>query len=85
MVCQSVEGEKCEIPFLYHGKYYDSCINIDNGGVPWCYHTNKNITNDENRKDWGICTDSSCPTMKGKKFVFTFEDIQENDIIKEKL
>ena len=61
-----MQGEDCEIPFYYHGKYYDSCINIDNGGIPWCYHKYNNITNGGVKKEWGICSSSSCPSMKGK-------------------
>ena len=71
LICKSVDGEKCEIPFLYHGKYYDSCINVDNGGVPWCYHSNKSIAKGKNIKEWSTCDHSSCPTMKGMKYIST--------------
>ena len=69
MNCKSVEGAECEIPFKYHGKYYDSCINVDNGGTPWCYDSNESISDGESQKEWGICTIETCPTMKGKEMV----------------
>ena len=57
---------------MYHGKHYDSCINVDNGGTPWCFHSKDNTSNDEYKSEWGICTHESCPTMKGTKFSHLF-------------
>ena len=41
--------------------YYDTCVNVDNGGTPWCY---TNMTN----KEWDICSAASCPNFQGKFF-----------------
>ena len=48
LVCKTETGIPCQLPFQYNGNYYDTCINVDNGGVPWCY------TNIE-KKYWEIC------------------------------
>ena len=44
-------GSSCHIPFIYNDMHYDSCINVDNGGVPWCY---TNFT----KKEWDTCNNS---------------------------
>ena len=51
--CSTDSGIPCVMPFRYNGKYYENCVDIDNGGVPWCY---KNVE----KKSWGICNMSSC-------------------------
>ena len=56
--CKTVAGTPCEMPFRYGQYFYDSCINIDNDGEPWCY---VNIT----QKKWGKCDESTCPYQKG--------------------
>ena len=74
--CTTESGIPCAIPFLYKGKYYDSCIDIDNGGVPWCYIDNTlqgtlldtpgvtHHTRLENIR-WETCKTSSCPNLPG--------------------
>ena len=57
-VCSTDGLIPCVMPFLYQGKYYENCIDIDNGGVPWCY------TNVE-KKVWGICDMSTCQRSQG--------------------
>ena len=52
--CQTETGIPCQLPFEYNGNYYDTCINVDNGGVPWCY-------TDLEKKYWEICNNSTCP------------------------
>ena len=42
---------------MYEGMYYDTCINVDNGGVPWCY-TNTTIM------DWEECTSTTCQNLQ---------------------
>ena len=58
-LCSTEIGEACEIPFQYNQRYYESCIDTNNGGVPWCY------TNTE-MKHWGVCKKSACPNARGK-------------------
>ena len=41
----------CDIPFEFKGQKYASCIDVDNGGIPWCY------TNTSN-KEWNTCNAS---------------------------
>ena len=73
-VCRTDSGIPCAIPFLYKGKYYDSCIDIDNGGVPWCYIkvdetllVSWGFTNYTGLRNnlWGTCNDISCPNTPG--------------------
>lgn len=56
--CKGVSGGACEIPFTYNGNYYDTCINIDNGGKLWCY---TNILNET----WEDCDVSTCLIESG--------------------
>ena len=58
-VCFTVSRKTCEIPFLYDENYYDTCINVDNGGVPWCY------TNSD-KGQWEACNIKSCPNSTGR-------------------
>ena len=46
---------------MYEGNHYDACINIDNGGEPWC---NTNVTN----KHWESCNTATCPDTYGKQY-----------------
>ena len=39
--------------------HYDGCINVDNGGLPWCY---TNFTN----KEWDICNSPNSPDSLDK-------------------
>lgn len=52
-------GSSCHIPFIYNDLHYDTCINVDNGGVSWCY---TNIT----KKEWDICDSLSSPNSIDK-------------------
>ena len=61
--CKTKTGVPCDVPFLYEKMYYDTCINVDNGGVSWCY------TNGTN-KDWGVCNLTSCPNAHSKYLMF---------------
>ena len=63
LVCKTKPGMPCELPFAYNGNYYDTCINVDNDGVPWCY-TNATL------KYWGICDTSTCPKSNGVYYFF---------------
>ena len=56
--CLTISGVPCEIPFVYDGNYYDTCINVDNGGVLWCY------TNHET-KNWDFCDVNTCSITEG--------------------
>ena len=67
--CKSKNGDLCDIPFVYDGKCYDSCINVDNGGVPWCY-------TDATNKQWQTCSKSSCPNLQGL-FIFVLFNFTE--------
>ena len=58
LVCKTDSGIPCELPLIYNGKYYDTCIDVDNGGVHWCY-----INTTEKR--WKTCNMSTCPNAKG--------------------
>ena len=58
-LCSTENGIRCVMPFPYQGKYYENCIDIDNGGVPWCYTSTE-------KKHWGVCKMSSCPKARGK-------------------
>ena len=58
-ICQTKNGKPCEFPFSYNGRSYDMCVDVDNGGVPWCY------TNFQ-RNTWGNCNISSCPVPNGE-------------------
>ena len=58
-ICKADNGISCDVPFVYQGEYYDSCINVDNGGIPWCY-TNST------KKDWGTCSFKSCSTLQSR-------------------
>ena len=55
--CRTKTGRSCQIPFIYEEMYYDTCINIDNGGVPWCY---TNILDME----WDACTNTTCQNLQ---------------------
>ena len=57
--CKTTLNEKCEIPFSYKGERYDTCLDVDNGGKPWCY-TNATAL------EWRNCNYSTCPEIKGK-------------------
>ena len=57
---QCSDNGPCDVPFIYEGMYYDSCITVDNGDVPWCY---VNATT----KEWRTCTNSSCPYSQGNQ------------------
>ena len=57
-MCKTKTGAPCDIPFEYKGYQYDSCINVDSGGVPWCY---TNVTD----KKWEACSKSSCTAING--------------------
>ena len=59
--CKTRSGIPCQIPFTYGEMHYDTCINIDNGGVPWCF------TNQSTGR-WDACTASSCSNVEGKYF-----------------
>ena len=62
-LCKSKTGTPCDIPFAYQGYHYDTCINLDSGGVPWCY---TDVTN----KTWEACSNTSCTEMNGMmKFI----------------
>ena len=41
--------------------HYDTCINLDNGGMPWCF------TNESTGR-WDTCDASSCSSLEGKYF-----------------
>ena len=56
LACKTVGDEVCEIPFQYKGKLFATCINVDNGGRPWCFTDAKN-------NKWNICDSSSCPGL----------------------
>ena len=58
-ICQTKNGKGCEFPFWYNDRGYAMCIDVDNGGVPWCY------TNLQ-RSTWGNCNISSCPVSRGE-------------------
>ena len=57
--CKTISGVACDIPFTYNKEYYDTCINVDNGGAAWCY---TNATT----KIWENCESSSCFGQAGK-------------------
>jgi len=63
-VCEDIRirktesGTPCEIPFAYKEQTYDTCVNIDNGGVPWCY---TNLANQE----WETCNKTNCLNLRG--------------------
>ena len=59
LVCKTSTGIECELPFVYNGNSYDTCINVGNGGVPWCF---TNVT----KKHWEICNISTCPSTHGE-------------------
>ena len=59
LICKSKTGIPCVLPFQYNGNYYDTCINADNGGVPWCY---TNVA----KNYWEICNNSTCPNSYGE-------------------
>ena len=58
-MCKSKSGTACDIPFVYQGQRYDTCINVDSGGERWCY---TNVTD----KKWETCSASSCDELNGK-------------------
>ena len=58
-VCTTKGGIPCDIPFVYQGHHYDSCIRVDNSEIPWCY---TNTTN----KEWGECSTTSCSNIQSK-------------------
>ena len=58
--CNTNSGIACELPFSYNGAYYDTCINVDNGGVGWCY---TNVTS----KMWENCDITTCPDVNGRQ------------------
>ena len=57
-VCRSKSGTACDIPFVYQGQQYDTCVNVDSGGSRWCY---TNVTD----KKWEICRATSCEEPNG--------------------
>ena len=59
--CLTVAEKPCDIPFEYNGNYYDRCIDVDNGGDPWCY---VNSTT----KSWQNCDMESCSGGRGQYF-----------------
>ncbi|CAB4057959.1 MMP2 [Lepeophtheirus salmonis] len=48
--CRTLGGQTCLIPFEYRGTTYNSCTNVDNGGVDWCA-TSKDSTGHAYNKD----------------------------------
>ena len=56
--CKTVRNESCDFPFEFKGKKYSTCINVDNGGQPWCFTNTTTM-------EWGSCNSFSCPESKG--------------------
>ena len=57
--CEPVAKYRCQFPFKFKSKTYNSCTKVENNGIDWCA-TTVHKTTLEARK-WGNCTES-CPT-----------------------
>ena len=62
LACKTIDGSPCDIPFLFKGQYYGTCINVDNGGEPWCYTNMPTM-------EWNSCTVSSCPDLTKGRYI----------------
>ena len=72
--CKQVAKYRCQFPFKFKNKTYNSCTKVENNGIDWCA-TTVHKTTLEARK-WGNCTES-CPTEDsiGKKDVFNVPNL----------
>ena len=72
--CKPVAKYRCQFPFKFKSKTYNSCTKVENNGIDWCA-TTVHKTTLEARK-WGNCTES-CPTEDsiGKKNVFNVSNL----------
>lgn len=61
--CVTETNEVCDFPFNYKGEKFASCLDVDNGGQPWCY------TNTSS-KEWNNCNSSKCLLKEGKKIKY---------------
>ena len=68
-------GQHCELPLKYDGKVYDSCIGIDNGGVPWCYINHSKQT-------WENCETDHIGT-KGEEKISVSQNNSTDELISE--
>ncbi|XP_040580268.1 uncharacterized protein [Lepeophtheirus salmonis] len=55
--CPTTNGQQCRFPFVYRGKTYNKCTNVDYQGVYWCA-TSLQANNEMG--NYGICN-GSCP------------------------
>uniref|UniRef100_A0A8C6Y8R9 Uncharacterized protein n=1 Tax=Naja naja TaxID=35670 RepID=A0A8C6Y8R9_NAJNA len=48
----------CVFPFIYHGKSYDSCTEVDSPNRPWCATT----ANYDKSPKWKYCSTKATPS-----------------------
>ncbi|XP_040577330.1 uncharacterized protein [Lepeophtheirus salmonis] len=80
--CKTTDGQTCIFPFIYSGVSYDSCTDVQNGGVKWCatslYSTkeaNAYANCDpscEDNKPTTVQPGSACKTTDGQSCIFPF-------------
>nr|XP_040577335.1 uncharacterized protein PB18E9.04c-like isoform X5 [Lepeophtheirus salmonis] len=80
--CKTTDGQTCIFPFIYSGVSYDSCTDVQNGGVKWCatslYSTkeaNAYANCDpscEDNKPTTVQPGSACKTTDGQSCLFPF-------------
>ena len=55
----AASGKHCRFPFVYRGKRYEGCTDVDSPGKKWCY-----VNQDQIADEWGYCS-VKCPTSTG--------------------
>uniref|UniRef100_A0A0K2U7B0 Matrix metallopeptidase 9 (Gelatinase B, 92kDa gelatinase, 92kDa type IV collagenase) [Nomascus leucogenys] n=1 Tax=Lepeophtheirus salmonis TaxID=72036 RepID=A0A0K2U7B0_LEPSM len=77
--CKTGYGNNCRFPFIYAGKTYTTCTNVDYGNTFWCATS---IRSNGQARTFDVCTpscphesvvrDPNCATVLGKACIFPF-------------
>ncbi|XP_040575161.1 uncharacterized protein [Lepeophtheirus salmonis] len=75
--CKTGYGNNCRFPFIYAGKTYTTCTNVDYGNTFWCATS---IRSNGQARTFDVCTpscphesvvrDPNCATVLGKACIF---------------